>query len=223
MGATKLLEVNGWPLVVGDDDVPRVRDLELGARLGFARPRDFRKLVERLRRDGIINDIQCRATVARHKVGDRGGFQEVVEYHLDERSALLAIVKSETPKAVEITGQVIDVYLEVRRSPPQPVSVALDVAHGPRVGETVLERAELVSWCTLAALALGVSIHRVHGAIRRTYRVPSAYAVSVFVWPMVRSFLEALTQRKLLLPGARPRLVASAPPGQLSLFQGGRA
>lgn len=204
---TRKLEVLGWDLVVGEDDVPRVRDLDLGERLGFSRPRDFRKLVERLRRDGIINDIQCRATVARHKVGDRGGFQEVVEYHLDERSALLAIVKSETPKAVEITSQVIDVYLAVRASSARPVTIPLDVAHGPRIGETDLERRELVSWCTLVAASLGVSVHRVHGAIRRTYRVPSAYAVTVLAWPLVRSFLEALGQRRILLPGrTRPVL-----------------
>jgi hypothetical protein len=203
----KKLEVLGWDLLVGEDDVPRVRDLDLGERLGFSRPRDFRKLVERLRNAGILNDIDCRATVARQVVPASGGLREVVEYHLSERGALKAIVKSETPKAVEITGQVIDVYLAVRSAQARPATIPLDVAHGPRIGETELERRELVSWCTLVAASLGVSVHRVHGAIRRTYRVPSAYAVTVLAWPLVRSFLEALGQRRILLPGrARPVL-----------------
>lgn len=208
----KKLEVLGWDLVVGEDDVPRVRDLDLGERLGFARPRDFRKLVARLVRDGILNDSDHCATVARREIG-LGLRRDVLEYHLTERGALKAIVKSETAKAVEITGQVIDVYLAVRSAQARPSPIQLDVAHGPRIGETELERRELVSWCTLVAASLGVSVHRVHGAIRRTYRVPSAYAVTVLAWPLVRSFLEALAQRKLLLPGrTRPilRLVRNA-------------
>jgi hypothetical protein len=35
--AAKTLEVQGWELVVGEDDRPMVRDIDLGARLGFAR------------------------------------------------------------------------------------------------------------------------------------------------------------------------------------------
>ena len=203
----KRLEVQGWALVVGSDDVPRVRDLDLGERLGFERPRKFRELVERLRNAGILNDIDCRPTVGRYNVGNRGGTREGVEYHLSERGALIAIAKSETSIAHQITAQVIDVYLAVRSAQARPATIPLDVAHGPRIGETEFERRELVSWCTLVAASLGVSVHRVHGAIRRTYRVPSAYAVTVLAWPLVRSFLEALGQRRILLPGrARPVL-----------------
>lgn len=203
----KRLEVQGWALVVGSDDVPRVRDLDLGERLGFERPRKFRELVSRLRAAGILNDIDCRPTVGRIELrAGRGSFRDVTEYHLSERGALIAIAKSETAIAHQITAQVIDVYLAVRASQARPATIPLDVAHGPRIGETELERRELVSWCTLVAASLGVSVHRVHGAIRRTYRVPSAYAVTVLAWPLVRSFLEALGQRRILLPG-RPRPV----------------
>lgn len=206
MSAIAKLEVNGWDLVVGADAVPRVRDLDLGARLGFARPRKFRELVERLRSAGILNDIDLCPTVGRSQLGN-GAVRDVLEYHLSERGALIAIAKSETPIAHQITAQVIDVYLAVRAAQARPATIPLDVAHGPRIGETELERRELVSWCTLVAASLGVSVHRVHGAIRRTYRVPSAYAVTVLAWPLVRSFLEALGQRRILLPGrARPVL-----------------
>lgn len=218
MSAIRKLEVLGWDLVVGEDDKARVRDIDLGARLGFERPRKFRELVERLRNAGILNDIDCRPTVGRYNVGNRGGSREGIEYHLTERGALIAIAKSETAIAHQITAQVIDVYLAVRSASARPVTIPLDVAHGPRIGETDLERRELVSWCTLVAASLGVTVHRVHGAIRRTYRVPSAYAVSVLAWPLVRSFLEALGQRRILLPGRRPALrLVQGGRGQLSL------
>lgn len=221
--AIRKLEVNGWDLVVGEDDVPRVRDIDLGERLGFARPRDFRKLVERLVRDGILNDIECCATVARHKLGDRGGWQEVVEYHLTERGALKAIVKSETAKAVEITGQVIDVYLAAREAKSSaammavhaPATVAFADVHGSRIGETHV-RDELVSWCKMAALARGVTLHRVHGALRRQYKVCSVYDLAVAVWPTARTFLEALAQGRLILPTPGKRPV-------LRLLHGGKA
>ena len=185
MSAVRKLEVNGWDLVVGTDDVPRVRDIDLGARLGFARPRDFRKLVARLLRDGIVNDIQCRATVARYKVGNLGGFQDVVEYHLDERAALMAIVKSETAKAVEITGQVIDVYLAVR-------TASRAVAAEQRF-----------------------TIHRVHGLLRRKYRVASAYALSMSVWPSAKGYLEGLASPRFGAPSPVLQLVRR--PRQLAL------
>ena len=210
---TKVLEVNGWGLVVGEDDVPRVRDLDLGARLGFARPRKFRELVERLRRDGILKDSDVRPTVGRTRIGVAE--RDVVEYQLSERAALIAITKSETPLAVSITAQVIDVYLAVRHRDPRPANtvVSLDVAHGPRVGDTS-ERAELAALCRVVAAALSVSLHRVHGAIRREYGVPSAYAVSLLIWPTVRRYLERLALRKVALPGRHRAPV-------LQLVQGG--
>lgn len=56
--------VYGWSVTL-DGDEPRVLDEELGRRLGFARPRDIRKLIERPISDGILNDSDIRATVAR--------------------------------------------------------------------------------------------------------------------------------------------------------------
>lgn len=204
MGAIRKLEVNGWDLVVGEDDVPRVRDLDLGKRLGYERPRKFRELVERLRRDGILNDIDCRPTVGRQLVPASGSFRDVTEYHLTERGALKAIVKSETPKAVEITGQVIDVYLAAREAsrPAPSVVVPMSEVHGTRVGDTYA-RAEVAKWCRLAALEQGTTIHRVHGALRRQYKVPSVYALAVSVWPTARRFLEDLAGNQLRLAHSR--------------------
>jgi hypothetical protein len=114
---------------------------------------------------------------------------------------LKAIVKSETSKAVEITGQVIDVYLAAKDAArPSAPSVVMPMAevHGTRVGDTHV-RGEVVLWCQLAAHAQRVTIHRVHGAIRRQYKIPSVYSLSVSVWPLARVFLEDLAMRRVFL------------------------
>ncbi len=213
--------VNGWSLTVGEDREPRVRDIDIGERLGFARPRDFRKLVERMVRDGILNDFDVRATVARQDsaTGWGGHRKAVVEYHLSEVAARLAAARSDTAKAIEVTRSMVEAFVSARRdmAPQHLPALPLDVAHGPRVGETE-ERANLENACRLAALTLKVSIHRIHGAVRRQYGVPSVYALALYAWPFARTFLGSLADGSILLPRARPvlRLIRG---GQLVLPQ----
>ncbi len=222
--AAKTLEVQGWELVVGEDDRPMVRDIDLGARLGFARAIDFRKLVRRMVEAGKFMGSEVVATVA--KTSSRGG-RPGVEYHLTRKAALLAIAKSETPMADTITRQMIDVfdaYLSGQRAPAVK-AVPIAEVHGSRVGETI-SRAELVLLCVLATERLGVTIHRVHGALRRQFKVASAYHLALSVWPTARAFLEALVQGKLYLeapaPRARPSLRLLQGGAQLAMPWGGR-
>lgn len=135
----------------------------------------------------------------------------------------MARAKSKTPLANAVTRQVARVfiaYTEGRLAPIAPTLPAVPLAevHGSRVGETTTVRAELVAWCKLAARSLGVTIHRVHGAIRRQYKVASAYHLSLNVWPMVRAFLESLaTQRLFLDAPTRPALRLIAGGAQTSM------
>ena len=149
MSDIKQVDVKGWSLVVGQDDEPRVRDLDLGERLGFARPRDFRKLVGRMLKDGILNDIECRATVSRYSLGNLGGYQDVLEYHLNQTGALIAISRSNTKMAVAITRQMIEVFLAYQRGALQPVAGVLDLTlvSGPRIGDSYTVKAELMGQC----------------------------------------------------------------------------
>lgn len=77
---------------------PRVRDLDLADRLGFDRPRDIRKLVERNMLE--IRDFGVCATVAQTS-GARGG-RPSTEYWLNEEQALLVSSLSDAPRAAEV-------------------------------------------------------------------------------------------------------------------------
>lgn len=98
-------------------DEPRILDLDLGERLGYERPRDIRKLIERLVRDKKLNDVHVCATVARTQMPAPGGMRETVvdEYWLTEAQALLVAAKSETVKADAILAEMIYVYMLARR------------------------------------------------------------------------------------------------------------
>lgn len=93
------------------DADPRIQDILLGERLGFDRPRDVRKLVER-----NIQEIQlygvC-ATVAQ-TTGPKGG-RPGKAYYLNEPQALLICMFSNTAKAAEVRKMLIDVFMEYRR------------------------------------------------------------------------------------------------------------
>lgn len=105
------------PLTVSDLQVmaaePRVRDLELGERLGFDQPRMIRKLIARnadeLGRHGSL--LQSEAMIATGK----GVRRAVSEYLLNEAQALLVCMFARTPKAAEVRRQVIEVFMAWRR------------------------------------------------------------------------------------------------------------
>jgi hypothetical protein len=177
--SNKLQRVIGWDLQIGEDNEPRVRDLDLGARLGFARPAKFRELVKRLHRDGILNDSDFIPTVGRAKVGH--GYREVLEYHLTQTGALLAIMRSDTQVATTIARQVVEVFLQYREGLLKAVEKALPVGDA-RVGDGIYHRELARSHCRRVAKMLKVSVARVHGAIRREFKVPSIYLIRLGEW-----------------------------------------
>ena len=89
---------------------PLVRDLDLGEWLGFDRPRDVRKIIER--------HLPSLGEVSRHRGAkplkvSKGGRPEEV-YYLTEAQALKVVAKSETELADRILDHVIQVYLALR-------------------------------------------------------------------------------------------------------------
>jgi hypothetical protein len=90
------------------DGEPRVRDLDLAERLGFDRPRDIRKLIERNRSE--IEGLGTCATVA-HVV--RGN--PTKELHLNEEQALLVAVLSNAPQAAAVRAMLIRTFVSYRR------------------------------------------------------------------------------------------------------------
>ena len=101
---TNIMEVN----LKSIDDEPRARDLDIADRLGFARPRDIRKLIERNRSE--FDALGTCATVA-HVV--RGN--PVKEYWLNEEQSLLAASLSDADRAPEVRRMLIKVFVAWRR------------------------------------------------------------------------------------------------------------
>ncbi len=99
--------VGGWPLgTLPASEEPRVRDLDLAERLGYERPRKIRELIARLEEQGKIGEVSRRPTV-----GLRGFAEGIIEEAwLTEEQALLVTTQSETPKAWEVTREVLQVF-----------------------------------------------------------------------------------------------------------------
>lgn len=129
----RFVEVQGWQVAVegvGDAE-EKIRDLDLGEKLGYARPRDIRKLIERLMKEGRLPGVYVRAIWRAREMPNGGTRQEEVqEYWLNERQALKVIAKSETDIADKILDQVNDVFIQVRRN-----KVALTLPLNPVVHE----------------------------------------------------------------------------------------
>lgn len=108
---------SAWPFSVWEEDgdgEPRIRDLDAAVKLGFSRPRDVRKIIERIWPESP-RPIQ-RPTVERTSM-PRGGERVVTtrSYWLTEAELLKLIARSETPIAESILDEMIRVYMAVRR------------------------------------------------------------------------------------------------------------
>jgi len=113
-GSRRILTVgDGYELAVERDGVPRVRDLDAAARLGFSRPRDIRKLIERVWPENKRPHV--RATMARTSM-PRGGERERVvdEYWLTEAEFLKLCARAETPIAEAVLDDMIARYMAAR-------------------------------------------------------------------------------------------------------------
>lgn len=89
------------------DTEPRIRDVELGGRLGLAiKPLRLaiRQLIDRGALGGCVEQRQGRAVV----------------YWLDERSALLLAARTDTDDALDVTLEMIDLFVSVRRHGAHP-------------------------------------------------------------------------------------------------------
>lgn len=82
----------------------RVLDTVLGKRLGFVRPTEIRKLIERHRES--LSKISVLVTV--EQTSEETGGRPAKAYLLDKRQAIFVTAKSETEKATEITIEIIE-------------------------------------------------------------------------------------------------------------------
>lgn len=90
------------------DGEPRARDVDIGERLGFARPRAFRQTIERHRVE--LEAFGPLATVCGKSRG-----QNFTEYWLNEEQGLLASVLSDAPLASAVRAMLIRTFVAWRR------------------------------------------------------------------------------------------------------------
>ncbi len=92
---------------------PRVRDIDLGERLGFERPRVIRELIERNKAEVESFGLAPRRTAP--ITSGKGRVTEVQEYWLNEEQALLVATISNAPKAPQVRAMLIRVFVAWRR------------------------------------------------------------------------------------------------------------
>ena len=97
---------------------PRIEDVRLAQALGFKRPRDIRKLIERSKTE--LERFATCATVAHVVRGNPS-----TTYYLTEKQAIYLCTKSEAEKAVEVTIQMVEVFYQYRHGVTTPVSPPL--------------------------------------------------------------------------------------------------
>lgn len=95
------------------EDEPRVLDVDLGAALGMAQPRNIRQTItaNKAELDSYGQAHEARALVDRT---DRGQV-EVTTYWLNEPQALLLCMFARTPKAAEVRRMLIEAFMQWRR------------------------------------------------------------------------------------------------------------
>ncbi|MBP2233118.1 hypothetical protein J2847_006453 [Azospirillum agricola] len=84
---------------------PRILDLRLAQGLGFAQPRDIRKLIER-----HLPALQRLGRICAMVAQIRGRGRPATEYWLTKKQAIYIATKSETDRATDITIAVVEVF-----------------------------------------------------------------------------------------------------------------
>lgn len=96
----------------------RARDLDIAERLGFDRPRDIRKLIERniaeLQRYGV-----CATVAQTYGQGTKGG-RPTEEFWLNEPQALLIAIRSDAEQAPAVREMLIRVFMAWRQGQSAP-------------------------------------------------------------------------------------------------------
>lgn len=92
----------------GPDGVPRAKDLDVARWLGFERPRNIRKLIER--QASSLGEV-CSMVEQTSEVGGRPG----KTYYLTEEQALFIASKSDTPTATSVLKTMISVFVAAWR------------------------------------------------------------------------------------------------------------
>lgn len=222
----EVLRVEAWQFSVWKDlgdGIPRIRDTDAGERLGFARPRVIRELIERIWPEN--KRPNWRRTVGRQPVGPGGkGIREfeVNEYWLTKAELLKVCARAETAPADAMLDEMIRVYLAVdrwqARLPANDTRPRLDVPvvdavpdAGPLGGDlrAVYERLVLAPLARQREELLRVVDERVAAAVAALPPPPVPQEVVAVRQEVAALRLETQSNAKLLVASARASLRAA--------------
>lgn len=180
-------------------DEPRCLDLQIAERLGFSRPRDVRKLIDRLRSSGIVKESELRATVA------QTSGRPATEYWLSETAALKVAARSDTDAAIAQLDTMVRVFVAVKRRlrepPPAPAlpsttGINALLAACRTVGESPLLQRELYQRLGYAAFMQTTTWAKAEGALRRHLGIVSYRRLPMNMLDEARRVIDAMVEKR---------------------------
>lgn len=134
--------------VVEREGEPRARDIDIAEALGFERPRDIRKLIER-----NIDEIEGLGALTRHRGAKIGRGRPEEGYLLNEEQALLASALSSAPNAPAVRAMLIRTFVAWRRGHLEAPALDMKAVGGMVKGILARQLAEVIPSMILAELS----------------------------------------------------------------------
>lgn len=191
---------------------PMARDLDVAASLGYARPRDVRKLIARLIEDKILNDSEVCATVAQTS---RLGGRPATEYWLSETGTFKVAAKSDTERSKIVLDVIVRWYSVARKryrelGPAPTVAAANPIPAAPdrhqsgaQVRDSVAAQLDLRKWFRSIADAQHVTWREVEGVVRSQCSAVSYLRIHIDQMEYVRKLCNQLVYLDLRIEDLR--------------------
>jgi phage antirepressor YoqD-like protein len=121
------------------DGEPRIRDLDLAARLGFNDPHEIRRLIAR--HSTSLAELGVSVTMP-ETAGNRGGRPGKAHY-LNRKQAIFITAKSETPRATEITIEIVERFDAYERGLMRPTRSAINMRDPAQLAQAAMQLVEI--------------------------------------------------------------------------------
>lgn len=211
-------------------DEPRALDLDFARYLGLADPHSIRRVIAVAIKDGLLCEgVDFRFSDPESETPKRGRPSKLA-YELTRRGGIKAVTRLNTPTAIAMINEVVDVFLKadaMLHEPPPVVALAHDeavtrfCAGAVRIEEHPRLFRQMRDKIAYAAFKAKVSRQRIAGLVRRVFRSTSEYAILVERADFVLDLLDAvIDDASVLVSRGTPKLLAPrmANPKQRALF-----
>jgi phage antirepressor YoqD-like protein len=127
------------PIPILVDGEARIRDLDLAARLGFEKPHKIRDLIVRHRE--ALKDLGVFSTVE-ETAGNKGG-RPGRAYYLNRKQAIFITAKSETPRATEITIEIVERFDAYERGSMDSTTSPVNMRDPAQLAQAAMQLVEI--------------------------------------------------------------------------------